>query len=115
DPCCLHVVWEDQHARGAALHEYRRILDGFAASSVHLGAPLTHQSLPMPRDRVGPWLDGWRVKYLELICFHVPPGLLERQLFEHAYAAFREFVTYPFTPLPTHLLVYYHCHASGSS
>ncbi|KAI0456268.1 hypothetical protein F5B21DRAFT_502462 [Xylaria acuta] len=80
------TVWEDQHARVAALHEYRRIFDDFAGSSAHLTAPLIHQAFPMARGPVDLWLN--RVEYLELTCFHVPPGALERQLFEHAYAAF---------------------------
>ncbi|GAB1315522.1 hypothetical protein MFIFM68171_05732 [Madurella fahalii] len=80
------TVWEDQQARAVVLREYRRILDEFAASSVHLAAPLTHQAFPMARDPVGLLLDG--VDYLELTCFHVALGALEHQLFEHAYGAF---------------------------
>jgi hypothetical protein len=90
----LSVVWEDQQARGPALHDYSRILDGLAASSVHLATPLTHQTLTMPRNGMRPWLGNGRVKYLELVCFRVQPGLLERELFEHAYAAFAKFVVF---------------------
>ncbi|KAL6795070.1 hypothetical protein J3E68DRAFT_450205 [Trichoderma sp. SZMC 28012] len=44
-------------------------------------------TLPHPRDHEGSTrLD--RVEYLELIWFHLPPGALERQLFEHAYETF---------------------------
>lgn len=47
----------------------------------------------MARGPVDLWLNG--VKHLELTCFQVPPGALERQLFEHAYAAFVRFVHFP--------------------
>ncbi|KAK4240186.1 hypothetical protein C8A03DRAFT_13482, partial [Achaetomium macrosporum] len=86
------LVWEDLDVRGATLHDYRRILDDFAPSSAHLlkRVPLTYQAFRMPQGERGTWLDSWPLKYLELICFDVPPGLLERQLFEHAYAAFAD-------------------------
>lgn len=91
--CAVFLVWEDQHARGAASQDYRRILDVFAASSVHLLAPLKHQALLMPRCLGAPWLTDWRGPYMELISFYVPAGVVERQLFEHAYGAFIRFVT----------------------
>ncbi|EAQ86775.1 predicted protein [Chaetomium globosum CBS 148.51] len=81
------LVGESQDARAAALPEYRRILDAFAASSVHLAAPLTHQAFPKTRTFLNLWPNSvWQC--LELTCFHVPPGALERQLFEHAFGAF---------------------------
>ncbi|KAJ8130741.1 hypothetical protein O1611_g2883 [Lasiodiplodia mahajangana] len=80
------TVWEDQHARTTALLEYRWIWDNFARSSAHLAAPLTSQVFPMVCAPFGLQLD--TVEYIEVTCFHVPPGLLERQLFESAYAAF---------------------------
>lgn len=84
--------------RGAALQDYRRILDDLAVSSVQLASPLTHQAFSMARGPVDLWLN--RVEYLELTCFYIPPGALERQLFEHAYAAFARFVAFPsFSPM----------------
>jgi hypothetical protein len=79
-------------------------LEDFAVSSAHLAAPLTHQAFPMARSPVGLSLDG--VEYLELICFHVSPGALERQLLEHAYAAFTRFVTYLHFPSQMRLICY---------
>ncbi|KAK4141195.1 uncharacterized protein C8A04DRAFT_31294 [Dichotomopilus funicola] len=82
------TVWEDQDARATALPEYRRILDEFAGSSVHVAAPLTHQAFPMARDPGPGGLRLNQVNYLELTSFHVPTGAVERKLFEHAYGAF---------------------------
>ncbi|UKZ74104.1 hypothetical protein TrVFT333_001761 [Trichoderma virens FT-333] len=83
------TVWEDQHAQEAASHDYHRILDDFVASSANLASPLTHQSLPMGRSSAdSPWLA--HVQYLELTCFYIPPGALERQLFRHAYGTFAQ-------------------------
>ena len=50
-----------------------------------------HQALLMPRCLGASWLNDWRAPYLEFICFHAPMGVVERQLFEHAYGAFIEF------------------------
>ncbi|KKO99809.1 hypothetical protein THAR02_08085 [Trichoderma harzianum] len=81
------IVWGSVHAQRAVLHDCRRILDDFVASSAHISSPLTHQSFPIARDHEGSTgLD--RVEYLELIWFHLPPGVLERQLFEYAYEIF---------------------------
>ncbi|KAI0103304.1 hypothetical protein GGR51DRAFT_561734 [Nemania sp. FL0031] len=80
------TVWEGLHERAASLHGYRLILDEFARSSVHLAAPLMSQAFPMTRNSVGLQLDA--VEYIELTCFYVQPGALERQLFEDSYAAF---------------------------
>ncbi|KAL7916220.1 hypothetical protein GGI35DRAFT_473516 [Trichoderma velutinum] len=81
------IVWGNQHAQRAVLHDYRQILDDFVASSAHISSPLTYQAFPIARDHEGSiGLD--RVEYLELIWFHIPPGALERQLFEYAYGAF---------------------------
>ncbi|KAI1120181.1 hypothetical protein F5Y10DRAFT_273311 [Nemania abortiva] len=80
------TAWKDQQVRAAALHEYRRILDAFAASSAHLAAPLAHQAFPMAQGPVGLVFD--RVEYLELIGFQVSLRALERKLFGHAYGAF---------------------------
>ena len=90
--CAIVLVWEDEATRGAASQDYRRILDGFAASSVHLIGPLKHQ--PFFRTRGAPRFNDWRTPYLELICFRVPTGVVERRLFEHAYGAFAEFVIF---------------------
>ncbi|KAJ4865093.1 hypothetical protein T069G_01623 [Trichoderma breve] len=47
----------------------------------------TKLAVLIARDREGSTgLD--RVEYLELIWFHLPPGALERQLFEYAYSVF---------------------------
>ncbi|KAH0531742.1 hypothetical protein TsFJ059_000534 [Trichoderma semiorbis] len=81
------IVWGSQHAQRADLYDYRRILDDFVASSVHISSPLTYQTFPIARGQEGSTgLD--RVEYLELIWFHLPPGALERQLFEYAYEIF---------------------------
>ncbi|KAL2199443.1 hypothetical protein P885DRAFT_67471 [Corynascus similis CBS 632.67] len=82
----LFTVWEDEHARGQALPQYHRILDHYAASSADLAAPLTHQNFQIAGNSRDP-VFGW-VKYLELTSFHIPPGKVERVLFEHAYGAF---------------------------
>ncbi|KAI0872379.1 hypothetical protein GGS24DRAFT_18584 [Hypoxylon argillaceum] len=82
----LLTIWEDEHALAAASHEYHRILDGVVGSSDHIAGPSTHQVFPMARGPASQLFA--RVEFLELTCFHVPPGGLERQLFETAYAAF---------------------------
>ncbi len=97
--CAVFLVWESEHSRGAASQDYRRILDDFAASSVHLVAPLKHQALLVPQGMGATWFNEWLDPYLEFICFQVPAGVVERQLFEHAYGAFIQFVT--FHPRPT--------------
>ncbi|KAK4077347.1 uncharacterized protein Triagg1_3679 [Trichoderma aggressivum f. europaeum] len=80
-------VWGSQHAQRAVSHDSRRMLDDFVASSPHISSPLTYQSFPIARDHEGSTgLD--RVECLELIWFNLPPGALERQLFEHAYGVF---------------------------
>lgn len=86
-------MWEDEHARGQALPQYHRILDHYAASSADLAAPLTHQNFQIAGNSRDP-VFGW-VKYLELTSFHIPPGKVERVLFEHAYGAFTWFVCFP--------------------
>ncbi|KAL9484768.1 hypothetical protein ACSS6W_003557 [Trichoderma asperelloides] len=80
------TVWNNEHAREVALHEYRRILDAFAVSSTHLAASITHEAFPMARGPVGVWLDPR--SYIELTTFYIPQGAHERELFEQAYAAF---------------------------
>ncbi|KAL6908637.1 hypothetical protein GGI43DRAFT_149888 [Trichoderma evansii] len=82
----MFTVWNDEHAREAALHEYRRILDDFAGLSIHLAASITQQAFPMARGPLGVWLDSR--SYIELATFYIPQGAHERQLFEQAYAAF---------------------------
>ena len=84
------LVWKDQDERGTAFHEYRRILDDFARSSFLLTAPLAHQTFQVDRPS-----DHYRIHHFELVRFHIPSGTLERQLFEHAYGAFRRYVTLP--------------------
>ncbi|PNP49582.1 hypothetical protein THARTR1_09904 [Trichoderma harzianum] len=80
------LVWGSQHAQSAVLHECRRMLDDIVASSA-ISSPPTYQTFPIARDHEGSTgLD--RVEHLELIWFHLPPGALERQLFEHAYGDF---------------------------
>ncbi|KAL6830097.1 hypothetical protein V8C40DRAFT_273794 [Trichoderma camerunense] len=81
------IVWGSEHAQRADLHDCRRILDDFVASSAQISSPLAYQAFPIARDCEGSTgLD--RVEYLEFIWFHLPPGALERQLFEYAYSVF---------------------------
>ncbi|QYS93358.1 hypothetical protein H0G86_000736 [Trichoderma simmonsii] len=81
------IVWGSEYAQRAVLHDCHRILDDFVASSAHISSPLTYQTFPIARDHEGSTgLD--RVEYLELIWFSIPPGALERQLFEYAYSVF---------------------------
>ncbi|KAL6836243.1 hypothetical protein J3E69DRAFT_373368 [Trichoderma sp. SZMC 28015] len=83
----VHSIWGSEHAQRAVLHDCRRILEDFGASSAHISLPLTYQTLPIARGHEGSTgLD--RVEYLELIWFYLPPDTLERRLFEYAYSVF---------------------------
>ncbi|KAK4163083.1 hypothetical protein QBC43DRAFT_320496 [Cladorrhinum sp. PSN259] len=93
------TVWEDAPAWRAASQDYQRILDDFSASSVHLIGPLKHaQTFLIPRRRTGstphPVLF-WQDLYMELICFRVAPGVIERELFEYSWGCFTKMANPP--------------------
>ena len=62
-------------------------MDDFTGSSIDLAAPVTHETFPISRGFNGQSsLDN--TGHLEWTCFHVPPGMLARRLFEYTYSPF---------------------------
>ncbi len=99
----LITVWKDRRAREAAERDYGRILDDAVATSyVHPSAPMKHQVLLMCEcSGRYTWLGRREVSHLEVISFRVSAGVVERELFEHAWGTYLRLVVLlssPFIP-----------------